>query len=98
MKTMQFMPQLKAYLKEHGLIYTVRKYSMSYAEVDIDGMLCKRIPLGKIESKEDLEPYAKESGLDTVEAWWKKIKEINPGVKDLWLYKVERIQGGELYV
>jgi hypothetical protein len=86
------MPQLKSYLKEHRTIYTIRKYEMDHAEVDIDGLVCNRTPLGKVSSKEDLIPYIKESGFTTLEAWWNKVKEINPRTKEFWLYKVEVIK------
>jgi len=89
MKIMQLMPPLKVFLKKHRTIYTIRKYNMTCAEVDIDGLICRRIPLGRILSKEALEPYVKESGFETIDAWWTKIKEINPRIKEFWLYKVE---------
>lgn len=46
MPTMSFMPELKEFLLKNGYIYTVRKYRMTKAVVDIDGVgRCNRIPV-----------------------------------------------------
>jgi len=89
-KAMSFLPELKAFLKENGLIYTVRKYKMVDAYVQVEGVgECHRIPIGEVKSKEDLVPYVEWSGFLTVDAWWKKIKGFIPNEEDTkYLYRV----------
>jgi len=88
---MSFLPQLRLFLKGLGIIYTVRKYKMTDATVEVlEVGLCYRFPLGRIKDKEDLEPYVSESGFSTVDDWWGKIREFIPGENDpMYLYKVE---------
>jgi hypothetical protein len=88
---MSFIPELRDYLKEHKVIYTVRKYKMSPAIVEIEGVgQCKRLPLGIISCKDDLGDYYKESGFPTVEAWWAKIIYFIPRAEDIkYLYRIE---------
>ena len=90
-RTMSFLPQLKAFLMGLGVIYTVRKYKMTDAIVEVaDIGKCHRVPIGQISSKEDLEPYVAESGFSTVDDWWNKIKFFIPYEDDpMYLYKVE---------
>jgi hypothetical protein len=89
-RTMSFLPELKAFLKENGLIYTVRKYRMVDAHVEVEGVgQCHRVPIKEISSKEDLLLDVKFSGFPTVEDWWKKIREFIPRVGDpKYLYRV----------
>ncbi len=55
MRKMQFIPELSNFLLKNGFIYTVRKYRMSQLNIEAEGVgLCRRIPLGEIEEKEDL--------------------------------------------
>jgi len=85
------MPELKEFLKRNGLIYTVRKYKMVRAIVDIEGVgLCDRLPLGEVSSQEDLESYAENSGFQSASDWWSMIRHFVPD-KDstLYLYMVE---------
>lgn len=94
-RRMQFFPELSGYLREHGVIYTVRKYDMDLRLVEAEGAgLCKRIPLGEVKDTEDLREYADESGFDTLEDWVKKIKSMIPKGSPWYLYKVEVVQGG----
>jgi len=88
---MSFIPQLKEFLLTNGIIYTVRKYKMSDAIVNVEGIgECHRIPVGTMDRKEDLIPYVEESGFETIEDWWKKIKYFIPNSWDTkYLYKVE---------
>ena len=88
------MPKLGKFLRENGVIYTVRKYKMADKIVDAEWVgYCKRTYLGKVKDFKDLEPFVKESGFETVEDWWEKIKEFIPSKKDsMYLYKVERIR------
>jgi len=90
-RTMSFLPELKPFLKDKGIIYTVRKYKMVDAIVVVEGIgECHRLPLGEISQKEELEPYAENSGFPTLDAWWKKIKYFIPSNLDSkYLYKVE---------
>ena len=91
MASMSFIPQLKEFLLTNGIIYTVRKYKMSDAIVNVEGIgECHRIPVGTMDRKEDLIPYVEESGFETIEDWWKKIKYFIPNSWDTkYLYKVE---------
>jgi len=91
MASMSFIPQLKEFLLTNGIIYTVRKYKMSDAIVNVEGIgECHRIPVGTVDRKEDLIPYVEESGFETIEDWWKKIKYFIPNSWDTkYLYKVE---------
>lgn len=90
LRTMQFYPELKEFLLKNNLIYTVRKYDMDSRLVSIDGVgVCKRIALGPIDINEELILYYKDSGFDSIESWRAKIKEINPKVKNFFLYRVE---------
>ena len=88
---MSFMPELKEFLLRNGLIYTVRKYKMVRADVEIDRVgLCDRFPLGKVSSQEDLLPYVENSGFQSVEDWWSMVRHFVPDREsNLYLYKVE---------
>ena len=87
------MPGLKSYLKGMGIIYTVRKYQMSDAIVEVAGLgKCRRIPMGIVDRKEGLEPYVKYSGFSSLEDWWNKIKFFIPGNDTMYLYRVEVIK------
>jgi len=88
---MSFIPQLKEFLLTNGIIYTVRKYKMSDAIVNVEGIgECHRIPVGTVDRKEFLIPYVEESGFETIEDWWKKIKYFIPNSWNTkYLYKVE---------
>ena len=90
MASMSFIPQLKEFLLTNGIIYTVRKYKMSDAIVNVEGIgECHRIPVGTVDRKEDLIPYVEESGFETIEDWWKKIRYFIPNSWDTkYLYKV----------
>jgi len=91
MASMSFIPQLKEFLLTNGIIYTVRKYKMSDAIVNVEDIgECHRIPVGTVDRKESLIPYVEESGFETIEDWWKKIKYFIPNSWDTkYLYKVE---------
>ena len=91
MASMSFIPQLKEFLLTNGIIYTVRKYKMSDAIVNVEDIgECHRIPVGTVDRKEDLIPYVEESGFETIEDWWKKIRYFIPNSWDTkYLYKVE---------
>jgi len=87
---MSFIPELKEFLLKGGFIYTVRKYRMDLAIVDVNGVgPCKRFPQGQVH-KEDLGPFVSKSGFDSLEAWWAKIRYFVPNEADpLYLYRVE---------
>jgi hypothetical protein len=86
------MPRLKAFLIEHGEIYTVRKYKMTEADVVIEGVgLCRRIPEGTIGVTGQLEFFVRLSGFDSVMDWWKMILKFIPSSGDTkYLYHVVR--------
>jgi len=64
------MPELRAYLNTNGRIYSVRKYDMPSAVVQIDGVgLCKRLNLGLIVEDKALTAYADQSGFPTLKDW-----------------------------
>jgi len=90
-RTMSFLPELKSYLKDNGFIYTVRKYKMSDAIVEVDGIgECHRIPIKEVEERTELEPYWAGSGFISLDLWWNKIKYFIPNKNDpMYLYKVE---------
>jgi len=93
MSRMSFLPGLKFYLKGMGIIYTVRKYQMSEAIVEVEDLgKCKRIPVGVVGGKQDLIPYVKYSGFNSLEDWWNKIKFFIPGNDTMYLYRVEVIK------
>ena len=98
MTKMSFMPILKNFLRDHGVVYTVRKYKMVEKVVEVEGIgECRRIPLGSISKKEELLPYVELSGFDSVEAWWDKIRYFVPDVDStLYLYKVELVPSQEV--
>ncbi len=89
------MPQLSDFLKKNRRIYTVRKYEMSFSLVEVSGVgLCKRLPLGVINTKNDLYPYVAESGFSSLDDWWNKICEFIPGKKlRKYIYQVEVFNG-----
>lgn len=93
MRVMSFIPELTSFLKATGAIYTVRRYDMAAAEVEVEGVgKCSRVPLGKVDNKDALVPYVKGSGFDTLEAWWSKIKYFIPVSSDsMFLYWVMRV-------
>lgn len=94
MPSMSFIPELKAFLRERKVIYTVRKYKMGLAVVEVDGIgKCKRIPIGLIKSKDELGDYVRLSGFSSVDAWWAKIKYFIPNSTDTkYIYKVEILE------
>ena len=85
------MPELKEFLKRNGLIYTVRKYEMLRAIVEVEEVgLCDRFPLGKVSRQEDLTSYAENSGFSSVGDWWSMIRHFVPDKEStLYLYLVE---------
>lgn len=86
---MSFLPQLRAFLKSRGVIYTVRKYRLPDGDVEVlDVGKCRRTFVGVV-TKDDLAPYVGDSGFYSVESWWQKIKFFVPGDDTLYLYKVE---------
>ena len=92
---MQFMPELQTFLKKNGRIYTVRKFKMSTRLVTIEtGENCKRQFLKQITTREELEPYVKESGFDTLLEWWSKIRRHIPPQGPFYLYQVSLITKG----
>lgn len=100
MTAMHFLPELQKYLNRHGIIYTVRRFKydgdsdgVSYVYIlDVGG--CERtLTLEAVEFREII-PYANESGFDSPEDWWDKIKSINRHYPKavLYLYKVRKLR------
>ena len=91
MSSMSFMPELKQFLIRNGLVYTVRKYKMLRAIVEVEGVgLCDRFPLGEVAGQEDLIPYAENSGFQSAQEWWSMVRHFVPDEKStLYLYLVE---------
>lgn len=94
MPTMSFMPQLKEFLLRNRLIYTVRKYKMVEAVVDISGVgKCNRIPQGVVTKREELLPCIEQSGFASVKDWWAKVRYFTPDESvPLYLYRVEIVE------
>ncbi len=91
MSSMSFMPELKQFLMRNGLIYTVRKYKMLRAIVEVEDVgLCDRLPLGEVSGQADLVPYAEYSGFQSVEDWWSMVRHFVPDKENLlYLYEVK---------
>lgn len=87
---MKFLPELRSFLREHKVIYTVRGYRARNTYVVVEDVgRCRRILCGVVSSVEDLRPYVELSGFDCIENWWSKIEDfIIPGDR-IWLYRVE---------
>ena len=86
---MHFLPELKQFLKTNRVIYTVRKYRMTKKEVEVEGVgVCTRVPLGKIDTPDQLEPYVGMSGFDSLSDWLLKIRRFIPPEGDWYLYRV----------
>ena len=87
---MQFMPELRQFLLKNGKIFTVRKFKMKSSLVYVEtGERCKRVFLKQILAKDELEPYLKDSGFETLDAWWTKIEYHIPQQGPFYLYQVE---------
>jgi len=86
---MKFLPELREFLLEHKVIYTVRGYDMKPAWVNVkDVGRCRRVPLGRVYSREELRPHmVLMSGFSSLEDWCDKINEFGYG--DKWLYRIE---------
>ncbi len=92
MKGMALLPELVACLQRYGYLYTVRRYRYSLLDtpIIIKGVgICDRTHIVQVQRKENLEAYVYRSGFDTVDAWWRKIKELNKGyVGPFYLYEI----------
>jgi len=87
------------YLRKHGRVYTVRGYLTQDPAPRM--VRCKYLPrphfagfsvglslVQKIEDREDLRPYASESGLMDLDRWWDAVVKMYPS-HDRWLYLAE---------
>ena len=90
MADMQFLEELRDFLREERVIYTVRKYKMAPKLVHVEGVgSCRRVPMGEITGAGDLAPYYTYSGFPTMGDWWAKVRSfIAPG-EPMYLYRVE---------
>jgi len=89
MGDMSFLPTLKAFLKEHGAIYTVRHYNYRTRQCDVEGVgCCDRKLIRRVNSPIDLDPYVPLSGFSSREDWWSAIRRfVGPG-EDMFVFKV----------
>lgn len=95
MTYMHFLSDLTVYLRREGEIYTVRRFKYTTRTCYIPNVgACSRVLVkSDIKCVQDLAEYCKESGLETADAWWKKIKEINNGKSGtLYMYLVRVIR------
>ena len=96
MAAMQFLPELKKFLKSNGKIYTVRKYK--YPPNSLVLVLgvgkCRRTLVASDVSKEYLNNYYHYSGFSSTSDWWSKIVQFIPNSEYIkYLYKVEVVNG-----
>ena len=76
---MNFIPELKSFLKEKSEIYTVRKYDLRDECIEVEGTgWCNRIKFSKVLDKAELLPYVPLSGFPTLSLWWEKILHFIP--------------------
>jgi len=80
LKTMQFIPELKNFLRKHGEIYTVRQYGAPNALIAIEELkhLYKRERVKEIKTWDELAPYVPLSGFGSLEDWRAKINSFIP--------------------
>ena len=89
MSTMSFLPNLKTFLREHGEIYTVRRYAYRTRQCDVEDVgCCDRRLIMRVNSPIDLDPYVLLSGFQTRQDWWSAIKRFVGPVEDMFLFKV----------
>lgn len=89
MKKMAFsVRRVRACLLRHGRVYTVRGYDMSAAYVWVDGIgRCFRRQVAVVSSKQDLQPFVRYSGFDSVDQWWDVIHSFCAD-RPKWVYYV----------
>lgn len=95
MRSMQFIPELARYLRQHGCIYTVRAYRYGTSEAYISGVgPCSRELVVQLDESELplLEDYVTESGFDSLVAWVGKIRYFIPSGIPMYLYRVELVE------
>lgn len=87
--SMSFLSNLKTFLREHGEIYTVRRYNYQTRQCDVEGVgCCNRRLIMRVSSPKDLDPYIPLSGFQTRRDWWSMIQRfVKPG-DDMFLFKV----------
>lgn len=87
---MKFLPELRKFLQELRIIYTVRGYDTRSVWVDVEGIgRCRRTPLGEVHTRDELTPYVSLSGFSSVDDWADKINEFIVSGHKKWLYKIE---------
>lgn len=89
MSNMDFLPRLKDYLRDHGLIYTVRKYKYDSSTCEVEGVgLCKRELVKQITELSELKPYVSQSGFSTMAGWSVRIRGFINSHAEMYLYRV----------
>ncbi len=83
---------VKECLVNNGRVFTVRSWE-SYCQesyVDVDGVgKCRKIRISKVSQKEDIAPYVRLSGFDSVDEWWNKVRAF--GAQEGFLFLVVRV-------
>ena len=96
MTRMAFLPELRDFLRDKGEIYTVRKYRMMHADVEIEGLgTYRRTYLGRVFNRGQLEPYVLLSGFTTSQRWWAMIQKLSHGSSNLYLYHITKKPNGK---
>jgi len=89
------VPCVHSYLATAGYVYTVRGYKLQECKVYVDDIgPCYRQPVMAVDNKGQLGAYAPFSGFNNVDDWWKQIRRFVRDDRQLWLYKVEKAEGG----
>lgn len=96
MKSMQFSVRcVREALRRDGLVFTVRGWDMSDAEVWVEGVgRCWREKVCEVYGVGDLMRFLVHSGFESSDRWWEKIEGFCGGRRK-WLYRVERLGAGE---
>ena len=80
---------MKSFLKEHGEIYTVRRFNYRARQCDVEDVgRCDRRLIRRVNSPIDLDPYVPMSGFSSREDWWTEIKRFAGFAEDMFLFKV----------
>ena len=90
MSVMHFLPELKAFLIQEGVIYTVRMYRYTNPEAVVSdvGRVERTLVAEGLPGELDLASYVTKSGFGSVEAWLRKIRHFIPESYPAFLYKV----------
>ena len=80
---------LKTFLKEHGEIYTVRRFNYRTRLCDVEGVgRCDRRLIRRVTAPIDLDPYVALSGFSSRLDWWTAIRRFVVPGEAMFLFKV----------